>query len=405
MENRKLISIIVPIYNIEQYLKQCLDSILSQTMTNLEIILVDDGSTDHSGEICDQYALKDSRIRVIHKANGGLVSARKAGLELSTGEYVGYVDGDDWIEPDMYERLYEGIEHDKTEFIMCSYYQEYKKSSVWIKNGIAQGKYTLKEKKQFVYPILYCDRFLNNYRTFGTIWNKLFSREKLVYAQQKVNDEIVILEDFICTCIVIMKTNALSIIDEPLYHYRQRKDSMVKQTILGNNNVTPYRIIYSQLKNECKKFSEDSVILEQCRYAVLNSLITRSMELLPDFQKNEILYPYVNVKRGNKIVLYGAGTYGQHLYNFFRRTNYCFVELWVDRKYDDLQEEGLSVENPEKLADKEFDCVVIAILSIKAYKAIYNDLIRMNIPPQKICWVDRELIESDETWKMFGMPD
>ena len=100
-----LISIIVPVYNVEEFLPKCIDSILAQTYENLEIILVEDGTKDNSGQICDAYAEKDSRIKVIHKENGGLSSARNAGMDVARGEYFGFVDSDDWIEPETYESL------------------------------------------------------------------------------------------------------------------------------------------------------------------------------------------------------------------------------------------------------------------------------------------------------------
>ncbi len=105
MEQDCLISVIVPVYNVEQYLSRCVDSILAQTYQNLEIILVDDGTKDNSDKICDDYAARDSRIKVIHKENGGLSSARNAGIDAATGEYLAFVDSDDWIEPDMYEKM------------------------------------------------------------------------------------------------------------------------------------------------------------------------------------------------------------------------------------------------------------------------------------------------------------
>ena len=105
MESSKRLSVIVPVYNVEQYLERCVDSILNQTVKELEIILVDDGSTDNSGSMCDAYAAEHANIRVHHKSNGGLTTAWKAGLELATGRYVGFVDSDDWIDADMYERM------------------------------------------------------------------------------------------------------------------------------------------------------------------------------------------------------------------------------------------------------------------------------------------------------------
>ena len=107
MEHNPLISVIVPIYNVEQYLHRCVDSILAQTYRNLEVILVDDGAKDTSGVICDSYAEKDSRVKVIHKENGGLSSARNAGIDIARGEFLAFVDSDDWIEPDTYAHLLE----------------------------------------------------------------------------------------------------------------------------------------------------------------------------------------------------------------------------------------------------------------------------------------------------------
>ena len=104
---KKLVSIIVPIYKVEKYLKQCLDSILNQTYENIEIILVDDGSPDNCGKICDEYASNDKRIRVIHKENGGLSSARNAGLDVATGEYISFIDSDDYVSENFIKRLYD----------------------------------------------------------------------------------------------------------------------------------------------------------------------------------------------------------------------------------------------------------------------------------------------------------
>lgn len=120
-----MISIIVPIYNVEQYLIQCLESILNQTCRDIEIILIDDGSQDCCGEICDEYARKDNRIKVYHTNNGGLAAARNYGIEKATGEYIGFADSDDWIEPDMFEVLLSQAEKHKAEIAICGCYYEY----------------------------------------------------------------------------------------------------------------------------------------------------------------------------------------------------------------------------------------------------------------------------------------
>ena len=115
------VSIIVPVYQVETYLRQCIDSILAQTFTDFELILVDDGSKDKSGEICEEYAGKDGRVRVIHKENGGLSDARNAGLEQAAGEYFMFVDSDDYIAPTMIERLYNSIQSESADIAACNF--------------------------------------------------------------------------------------------------------------------------------------------------------------------------------------------------------------------------------------------------------------------------------------------
>ena len=120
-KNEPLISIIVPVYNVEKYLSKCIDSIINQTYKNIEIILIDDGSTDSSGAICDKYALVDSRIHVLHIENSGVSNARNVGLNHATGDYIGFVDSDDYIEPNMYELLLEELIADDVDVVQCNH--------------------------------------------------------------------------------------------------------------------------------------------------------------------------------------------------------------------------------------------------------------------------------------------
>ena len=120
-EMDKLISIIVPVYNVEKYVAECIESIIKQTYQNLEILLIDDGSTDNSGKICDKYAEKDKRIKIIHKENGGVSSARNLGLDLAQGEYIAFIDSDDFVSNKYIESLYSAIEHKDAEIVLSKY--------------------------------------------------------------------------------------------------------------------------------------------------------------------------------------------------------------------------------------------------------------------------------------------
>ncbi len=131
-----LISVIVPVYNVEAYLDRCMHSVLNQTYQNLEILLIDDGSTDGSPALCDAYATRDRRIKVLHKPNGGLSDARNAGLALAQGAYIGYVDSDDWIEPDMYASLHRACVDNHAQLAVCRYFQEYQDRTEAGGNGV-----------------------------------------------------------------------------------------------------------------------------------------------------------------------------------------------------------------------------------------------------------------------------
>lgn len=156
------VSVIIPIYNVEEYLPQCIDCIISQTYKDIELILVDDGSTDSCGEICNRYLERDSRIRYVYKTNGGQISARKAGTDVATGEYILFVDSDDWIDVDEIERLVEILrQNNYPDMLAFGLIEEYERDSIYRKNGADAGIYLEKKLWELKHKILMTDIFLN----------------------------------------------------------------------------------------------------------------------------------------------------------------------------------------------------------------------------------------------------
>lgn len=180
-----MISVIVPIYKVEKYLERCVESLRNQTLSDLEIILVDDGSPDRCGEMCDAFAEKDSRIRVIHKENGGVSSARNAGLDAATGEYITFVDSDDYIDACMYERMMEKAEQYVCDVVMCDCYKENGTHSQLYTHNIRSGYYSEQQLREEYYPHLL---MMENVEYPATIsnWLLLFKRkliEKIRYVE------------------------------------------------------------------------------------------------------------------------------------------------------------------------------------------------------------------------------
>jgi len=208
-DEQDLISIIVPVYNVEQYLDRCMESLLQQTYRKLEIILVDDGSTDTSPEKCDAYAAKDSRVKVIHKPNGGLSDARNAGLKLATGGYIGYVDSDDWIELDMYARMYQACIKHNAQLAVCRYFSEYKDRTVSGGNGSIVP--LSREELLKIYIGGH-----EEYVIYNSVWSKLFRRdlvEGMVFPKGRNS------EDILYTTRAFCKTKRAVYLDQCFYHY------------------------------------------------------------------------------------------------------------------------------------------------------------------------------------------
>lgn len=221
------LSIIVPIYNVEPYVRKCIESILKQEFVDFELILVDDGSTDNCSVICDEYAEHDARITVIHKENGGLVSARKAGLRIASGQYIGYVDSDDWIEVDMYQSLCNAARKFDVDIVICDIVENYPDLEVKRTQSVVPGLYGKKRMLQDVYPVMLFSGEYYKFGLFPSVSNKLFKRVLLEKYQFKVDDKIRLGEDVACTYPSLLEANSICILeDKYLYHYRQNSSSM-----------------------------------------------------------------------------------------------------------------------------------------------------------------------------------
>lgn len=220
-----LFSVIVPIYNIEKYLKRCIDSVLCQSFSDFELILVDDGSPDMCPAICDEYAKKDARIKVIHKQNGGLVSARQAGIKVASGDYIFNLDGDDAVLPDALESAYNIIRDTNADIVSFSY-----KCNIDGKIGdtvydlAKEGLYNKKEIEQHIFPKLLSDKNMNH--LFYFLWGKAIKRELCIKHQLSVNPAISLGEDLSCIVPCYLEAETVYMSKKPVYLYTIRNDSI-----------------------------------------------------------------------------------------------------------------------------------------------------------------------------------
>lgn len=214
MKNGPLISVIVPVYNVQDYLRECIDSIINQTYENLEIILVDDGSIDDSAKICDEYEIIDNRIKVIHKTNGGVSDARNAGMKLSKGEFIQFIDSDDFIENDMIEVLYNLIKNNDAQIAICNHYVY----STTQKDCDYDSSITIYNKKDGLKELML------GVRIWNYVYDKLFSRklfDELEFPTDRQFEDIIIMPK------LFSRSNNIIFYNYPKYYYRQRKGSII----------------------------------------------------------------------------------------------------------------------------------------------------------------------------------
>ena len=232
MESSKKLSVIVPVYNVEQYLKRCVDSILNQTVTDLEIILVDDGSTDSSGSLCDRYAEEHTNIRVHHKPNGGLTSAWKAGLELAGGSYIGFVDSDDWIDPDMYERMLTLAEREDADVTVCGLVFDFEDPKIPKRNEISNFRKSVYDRKELeaLFPTLINDGYFFGRTLQPARVTKLFRKSLLQANVEFCDNRVAVGEDLQITFPVLLDTRKLCVVQDFYpYHYWINQKSITGQ--------------------------------------------------------------------------------------------------------------------------------------------------------------------------------
>ncbi len=218
VSNEPLISVIIPVYKVEKYLEKCVDSVINQTYKNLEIILVDDESPDNCPKICDEYAKKDKRIKVIHKENGGVGSARNKGMEKAVGEYITFVDSDDWLEKNFIQEMLFIINKYKVDYVTCGYYRVYENKKEIINGNLEEIVIDSKE---------YVNKLLNVQNGYGFVHMKLIKKEKI--SSLRFEEKLVVGEDALFNIQLCKNIEKIVIYNKPLYNYYFNTNSVVRK--------------------------------------------------------------------------------------------------------------------------------------------------------------------------------
>lgn len=395
-----VVSIVVPIYNTDEYLARCVDSIINQTYHYLDIILVDDGSTDDSGYICDRYAQNDKRITVIHKKNGGLSDARNVGIECAKGDYICFVDSDDIVHKEYVERLLKLCIEFCADIAQCDYLCIDSKSKLLPVNDdrsirVMGGNDALSE---------YC--CMNGCVKYTVVWNKIYRKElfnNIRFPYQKQH------EDEFTTYKLLYYSGKVVVTSEYLYYYLQRLTSIMgrgfsskkidaidalKERIVFLDNegllteksyterklYSLYKECLEYLNSNSTGFSELLISLENEFEELSKAIVVgNERECPPHFDVNKYRYYY-----NTDWILYGAGVLGQCIYKDYEKSHMNTLKMWIDNSWYARNNLGYPVSPLDRITGQNSEYIIVAVNDRSMKKRIKSDLIAWGVLPDRI---------------------
>ena len=381
-----LLSIIVPIYNKENYIERCIESIINQNYPAKEIVLVDDGSTDTSGIICDVFAQNYDNIVVLHTENMGLLHARYNGILVARGEYVTFVDADDWIAPNMYGAMLSQIE--SYDMIACQINRYFSEDNV-ISDQLVfdSGVYKKEGISNSILPRMLWDSTINRWALDPSLCSKIFKKDKLLTQFENVNNlDCYYGEDSVITYPFLLQADSVRLLSECFYYHRQRGKGEIPSYIKDEQFVDKTYRVYQYLKDVFKKSSYWDILEAQLEHFFVNSISLKNMCFHEKTGEICPIFPFIDVKQIDKVILYGAGKLGKAYMKQNEEQHFCNIVLWVDRNCGKINVPGYEIVGLDKIETVAFDYIIIAIdVRDTAYK-VKQELMEKGIREDQIIW-------------------
>lgn len=383
----QMVSIVVAIYQVAPYLRECLESIRVQSYRNLEVILVDDGSDDGSETICDEYEKRDKRFRTIHQKNQGTACARRNGVRIAHGDYIGFVDGDDWIEEDMYEQLIAVAMPACADAAIClkTIYRNQTGYFYAEDKAAEDGIYKKEKGLNQICDYLFWGKGGHKEGISISLVDKLFRREQMMKYMEEIDSRLRYCEDSVCVIPYLMEAETVCIVNRPLYYYRQRTGSACNSTdlmYLEQFNIF-YQSILGRLDESMHEFKQrlDKYFVSRI-YEGLNKMMDLSLKSVLPLH----VPPIAKLPPVERVVIYGAGVVGRDYHRMMELMCPERIVGWVDRQWENLRKEGLRVEPVGKLTEWDYERIVIAVLFEDSAEKIKKELVYMGIEKNKIFW-------------------
>lgn len=377
-----LLSVVIPVYNNGIFLTKCLKSVIEQTFHNIEIILIDDGSTDDSMEICNDYEKKYSNIKFYHTSNSGPYQARKYGASKASGRLITFLDADDWIEKDAYEMLINIFLKHEPDII--SYTFQIDDSGNAEEDFLESGLYTQEMIKEIIIPRMMFDIDTGWRKLNPSVGCKIFKKEVYLEVVDKIEERIVWGEDALVTYPAMCIADSVYIYNQPFYHYNM------------NDNSCTHSFPYERI-GELKDFKSSltKLLIHYCDELDLSFQVDCYLRTYVEMLANNWLqihrsasmhvFPYNLVRSKANVSIYGAGEVGKSYIVELLQSRYANVAGWYDKEKCGIDYCGISIQNP-KFIDEDAECIIIAVADEKVAYDIRGDLIKEGMSKEKIFW-------------------
>ena len=388
MEGKKVskinLSVIIPVYNAEKYLEECLDSILRQTCMPEKIILIDDGSTDKSGKICDQYSQEYAYVLVIHQKNQGVAASRKNGIKYVETKYVTFIDADDWIDVDLFEQMFLNTYSGNVDVVVTGIVYELENCQKKTAIGIPEGIYTRKEfHARFLSAYIY-DYQNQKSGILPSLYAKLFRTSVIKQDLCDIDSRLTLGEDGAVVYPLLATAEQIVISSYCGYHYRRHEESrMTKISIMDFQQI---KLLQEYLFWKLENIGFPKMEQQQIDYFLFASL-KNLIRTIYGFEISEasIIFPCFDIPINSRIIVYGAGKVGMaYMRELLLYKQYSIV-LWADQNKRGCCY-GYRITAPEEILDIDYDFVLISIADADIAEKAKSDLSNMGVSSEKIIW-------------------
>lgn len=385
-----MVSVIIPVYNTIKYLDKCVNSLLNQSFQDIEIVLVDDGSNDGSDMLCDKLAEKDSRIKAVHQPNQGPGVSRKVGFSASTGEYVTFVDSDDWVDQDYLETLFRPFEElsQDVDIVVSGMTFEKVDASVKVQLQISEGIYEHETLKNGLLSKVALDYKTNCQGMSGSACAKLFRREILEQTTKDLDTSIKLGEDRAMVYPGLFLARKIVVLAYYGYHYYRRPSSA-----MHNLSLSSFEDAY-KLHNYLNKVFDSMGIkdlyqdqLDAFTIMTLSQIISTLFGF--EIQKVQEPFQFFDLPAGKRIVIYGAGDLGRKYYRELTFSKYAEIIAWVDKR-EPIWPVQMRIDRPEVIRTLDFDYILIAAKTKRVANEMIDNVVDMGVSKEKCVWRDPE---------------